>query len=212
MKKLLLLCSVLLIFISVRSQTINCTNFCVLGMSLDTANHELNVTIYDGDTNSVNYPTVVVVNNTGDTVGNINNQFYLFAQLAGDTITHTIPTTLTNLPSGFTGTVYLTDAIWDITCSFPYPMSCSVGVSEGESENSISVFPDPAQDYFTISLGKQNNKNAVINISDLSGKIIRNYSTSQNYFTVKTSELQSGMYFISVLINDKRFVKSVVVK
>jgi hypothetical protein len=210
MKKLLLTICFITSLYSVNAQTINCTSMCVLDISLDTANDEMDVTIYNGDTNHVNYPTVVVVDPSGDTVGNINNEFYLFAQMGGTTVVHSIPTTLTDI-TGFTGTVYFTDQVWDTTCVFSYPMICSVGIDSEVKRNSVSVFPNPASEKITIIIQDSRNSNAQIILTDITGKKIRSYITRSEQFIIERNDLQSGMYFISVLIDDEYFVNKVVI-
>lgn len=212
MKKLLLAFTLFIGFASAQAQTINCTDMCVLAMALDTANDELDVTIYNGDTNHVNYPTVVVVNSTGDTVGNINSTFYLFAHMPGDTVIHTIPTTLDSLPGSFTGTIYFTDQVWDTTCVFIYPMTCTVGVPEIASSSSVSVYPNPASGDFTVSLTKSGNAAASITIYDVSGKAVKSYNTASNQLLINRDGLQSGLYFISVVVGDYRSTRKLVVK
>lgn len=212
MKKLLLI-GILFIAVTIsRSQTINCTNFCVLDIAIDTAHDELDVTIYNGDTNQVNYPTVVVTNATGDTVGNINNTFYLFAQMAGDTVVHSIPTSLTSLPPGFTGTVYLTDQIWDITCSFSYPMACTVGIDELASAENMIVYPNPASGNITVRLNKTDYENTVINMYDVTGKLVRSYNTTGTSQIINREGLQSGLYFITADTRNRRSTIKLIIK
>jgi hypothetical protein len=212
MKKLLLLSALLFLFTTSKSQNLNCANFCVLNIAIDTVQDELNVKIYNGDSNFINYPIVVVTDALGDTVGNINNQFYFFGQNSGDTVIHVIPTTLDSLPSGFTGSVYLTDGLWDTTCMFSYPMTCSVGIHELAYSNSISVYPNPATDNFTVESNKLQNSNAVISIYDVTGKLIRSYSTSNNKLIINREGLESGLYFISIVSEEKMLRSKVVMK
>ena len=106
-----------------QAQVFSCSSLCIQSISIDTANNELDVTVINAGTEQVNYPVIVVVDTAGDTIANINADFYLFAQLGNDTVTHDLPTTLDSLPSNFTGTVYVTDAIYDTTCSYSYPMN-----------------------------------------------------------------------------------------
>jgi fibronectin-binding autotransporter adhesin len=211
MKKIILISFFLISYAASQAQIINCMNFCVLGIAIDTANDELDVTIYNGDTNHVNYPTVVVVDALGDTVGNINNTFDLFAQMPGDTVVHHIPTSLTSLPPGFTGTVYLTDQIWDTTCSFSYPMNCTVGIPELASSGSLSVYPNPASDNITIELNKINS-NALISIYDITGKIVRTYATENNRLNINRDGLQSGLYLITVTSDNRRYTSKLVIR
>lgn len=116
-----------LLFFSMNAQTLNCNKFCVTNISLDSVTGEMLVTIYNGDTVHVNYPTVQVIDMNGDTVGNPDGLYFFFAHLPGYNIVHSIPTTLTSLPAGFAATLLYTDQIWNVTCTFSYPMNCFAG-------------------------------------------------------------------------------------
>jgi hypothetical protein len=210
MKRILLLTVILIAFVSSQAQTVNCMQMCVLGIAIDTANDELDVTIYNGDTNHVNYPTVVVTDATGDTVGNIDNMFYLFAHMPGDTVTHTIPTTLTSFPSGFTGTVYFTDQVWDTTCVFPFPMTCTVSVPELAASGSVSVYPNPATENFTVKVSSA--KEVLINIYDVTGKAVRTYNVNNDQLIINRDGLRSGLYFITVLSEGRKYTSKLVIK
>jgi hypothetical protein len=199
MKKLLLVCIILLTGVSSQAQTLICSNFCTSGMTLDTVNDELHVTIINSGSQDVNYPTVVVTNTAGDTVGNINNMFYLFQQSAGSTVTHTIPSTLTSL-SGFTGTVYLTDQILDETCSMAYPVNCAIGISEFTATNSLNIYPNPASD--KVVIGNLEN-GSMISVYDSRGKLLKNYSSLRSEFILNRDGLKNGLYLITVQNGNK---------
>ncbi len=115
MKKILFL---LLIFCGGKSfaqPVADCFQMCVLDIQIDTLNNELEVLLFSGDTNHINYPTIQVIDVNGDTVGNPLGLYVFFAQLQG-TMLHEIPTTLDSLPPNFTCTVLVTDQVWDTTC------------------------------------------------------------------------------------------------
>ena len=167
MKKITLLFALsFLIISSSRAQTITCSNFCVLSITIDTVGvNTLKVTVFNGDTLNINYPVVVVTNAAGDTVGNKDTAFFFFAQLAGDTVIHSIPTTLDSLGTAFTGTVYYRDGISHSTCSFAYPMNCTVGIKEVVAENnSLTTYPNPASNNVIVNLSNLNNQKVTINI------------------------------------------------
>lgn len=216
MKKKKLLFALIIGFSSANiAQTINCGSFCVLSIgNVDTLTNELDVTIYNGDTNSVNYPSVVVVNGIGDTIANKNNLFFLFQHPANDTVVHTIPcdTTLDSIPSGFTGTIYITDNFYNITCAYSYPMTCTVGINEYASSNNFTLYPNPTSDNITISMTGNNRRNADIRIYDMTGKEVKNYTTTNSLLTINRENLQSGIYFVTITLNDKRFTQKLIIK
>ncbi len=196
------------------SQTINCIDFCVLSINnIDTVANTLDVTIYNGDTNQVNYPTVVVTDAMGDTVANINNQFYYFAQMDSTTLVHTIPTTLNTIPTGFTGTVYLTDRIWDITCSFAYPMTCTVGIAEQEiATNNVTLFPNPSSDNFNIVIVNNEWNNATISILDYTGKLIEEIKPQSSITTIYRGNMSSGFYFVVTKTPKTSYTNKLIIK
>jgi len=212
MKRFLLLFGLCFTFVATHAQSgMNCTNFCILNVTLDSANHQLDVTIYNGDSQDVNYPVVQVVNASGDTVGNINGQFFLFAQLAGDTVVHSIPTSLTSWSGSFTGIVYFSNAGDSIACMYSYPMSCTVGVNELALNNRISVYPNPASDQVTIAIKRSTQKEAFIAIYDMTGNIVRSYTTADTQLTLNRDGLKSGMYFVSVVVDGKRYTNKLII-
>jgi hypothetical protein len=212
MKRFLLISFFTVFSFATKAQTINCNSFCVLGMTLDTISDRLHVTIANNDTNFVNYPTVVVTNTAGDTVGNRENAFYLFGQPANDTTDHNISTTLTSLSSSFTGFVYLTDQVWDITCMFSFPMTCTVGINEYVSEDNFLIYPNPATDKFTVGLNNSKNKSVDVTIIDITGKIVKRYLTNSDNLIIDRDGIQSGLYFISVVSEGQRRTNKVVFK
>jgi hypothetical protein len=188
-----------IIFTNVKSQFINCDKFCVTAITLDTVPGFLNVTIFNGDTVHVNYPTIQVIDANGDTVGNAAGMFYFFAHPAGDTVTHTVPTTLTTLPTNFIGTVLLTDQVWDTTCVFPWPMNCTVSLEETTVINSFTIVPNPARDYFSVA-GNFTNLIEKIIVRDVVGTIT---SITGNQKTFPLDNLPAGIYFVEIILPGK---------
>jgi len=216
MKKIILLFSLLIVSTSIFAQTINCGSFCVLSIgNVDTMTNEMDVTIFNGDTNSVNYPSVMVVDNfSGDTIGNKGGAFFFFAHVAGDTVVHTIPcdTIVDSISSGFTGMVYITDNLWNITCGYSYPMTCTVGIPEIITGTNFSLYPNPAGEQVTISMSETGKQEVDIRIYDRIGKEVKNYTTSDSLFTIAREDLQSGLYFVTITVNGKRLTKKLIIK
>ena len=126
MKKLYL-CILLLGAMSSASAQFNldCNEFCVIDIEMDTVPGYMNVTIHNGNFLHVNYPTIQIIDVNGDTVGNPDGLYFFFAHMGGDTVVHQIPTNLTSIPANFTATVLITDRIYDTTCVLYFPMFCS---------------------------------------------------------------------------------------
>lgn len=87
--------------------------------------------------------------------------------------------------------------------SAPAGTPCLVGDNEPIiSENSIAVFPNPAQDELTIRLLSENAGPAIMSVSDLAGKLILTekmvISRGENVITVALGALKPGMYLVKI--------------
>lgn len=215
MKKLLLLSITIIAFTFIsKAQNITCGSFCILNINnVDSTNDVLDVTIYNGDSVFINYPIVVVTNSLGDTIANIDNLFYFFGQLPGDTVAHTIPTSIDSLPTGFTGTVYLDDPTDSLpACAYSYPMSCSVGMNELASNISINIYPNPATTIINLDLNELNNSATTIKMYDVTGKTVKTISTTEKMLSIDRGDLRSGIYFVQVFVADKVLTKKIVLE
>ena len=216
MKKIIFL--FLLISASVvisKAQVTDCNSFCILNVSIDSVNHQLHVTVYNGNdtTTQVNFPIVQVTNTLGDTIANIDGLAYYFEQFGGDTVVHILPTTLINLPlTGFVGTVYVTDGLTDSTCTFAYPTACTVGVKEMLATTSLNIYPNPATNDIHFDLGKLNNHQALINLYDTEGRLVKRYATASNHLVIDREGLINGIYFVTVDVNNKRITSKLVIQ
>lgn len=86
----------------------------------------------------------------------------------------------------------------------------STGIFENSSATSINLFPNPADNHFTIALGSSNQK-VEVNIADITGKII--YSTiarETQRIEVNTEDFKKGIYIVQIqsadFIGTKRLV------
>ncbi|MBV9960740.1 MAG: T9SS type A sorting domain-containing protein [Parafilimonas sp.] len=103
--------------------------------------------------------------------------------------------------------------------SLPYIVSNAFSIfSDDESSaiatgNKINVttFPNPFTSEFVIQLNSSSNQNSVIKIADLNGKIISEF-TSTNNIIHAGKQLQRGVYFVQVLQNNVVVFKQKVVK
>ena len=81
------------------------------------------------------------------------------------------------------------------------------------SENeSLVIYPNPAQDYFNISVEDQNIKPGSIRIIDHAGKVVFEDSYSQNFNKIELPDsLYSGLYIVelisgSLIINSQKLI------
>jgi hypothetical protein len=77
--------------------------------------------------------------------------------------------------------------------SFNEDCATTVGVEKYLSSNSISVFPNPAQGFVTISelaIGSE------LSVLDITGKVIFSTTVSANILTINTEDFTNGLYLI----------------
>jgi hypothetical protein len=193
-KKILFFTSLLMLVLEGASQSIDCNNICVTNISMNTEGGLLDITIINGST-MINYPIVTVIVD-GDTVGNIGQQFYLFAHIASQEVVHTIPTTLASVPAGFTCTVTIQDSSTGEICVLEYP--CLPNLVDNPDNLTLELFPNPVQDLLSIraDIGMVQ---AVV--ADVTGSVVMNTSDSR-ISTLNIAHLPSGIYFLKLIAED----------
>jgi hypothetical protein len=97
--------------------------------------------------------------------------------------------------------------------SFPktlthYEVSNTVGISETELENTLSIYPNPATK--TVTIGKLPN-GTTVNITDITGKTMHCSVTDNEQITIHTSEYVSGVYIVHIESNGKVVNRKLVV-
>jgi hypothetical protein len=87
------------------------------------------------------------------------------------------------------------------------------------SDKIVSVYPNPASDVATLVIDAVNASVLNVNIYDISGKLVsspvvdQNLVNGENTFTINTSNLNNGVYFVTLnTVNGKETVKLVVAK
>lgn len=198
MKKTIFIVCLFFTTLQLSAQVIKCSEICILNISFDSVSKLLDVNIYNGPNgNQINYPVVIVMNANGDTVANKTNQFYYFCHLVNDTMVHSLPTTLTSLPAGFTGTITIMDYPTSTKCTFNYPMTCTVGIEEYAQTN-FKLYPNPTTDFFSIDFTGNTEFEKTITIHDVSGKAMQTIKTNQLLINVSTKQFARGIYFITI--------------
>jgi hypothetical protein len=73
-------------------------------------------------------------------------------------------------------------------------------------KNSLSVYPNPAKDYFIVRYELDNDyADAIIQLTDITGKTVKQYKTgmTMDYLIVKTIDLKPGNYFVKLILNGR---------
>jgi GH18 family chitinase len=174
---------------------LDCEHMCVLDIALNPETNLLEVTIQNGS-EQINYPSVVVIVD-GDTVANIQEQFFLFAQLPEQTVVHEIPTTLLGVPDGFMCTVSITDNSYETFCLLEYP--CTVNSVGEVTAPEINIFPNPASDFMTISSSEPMH---MYRIFDVTGKLIATEMVYGKTTSMDIADLGRGLYVLEVTLGN----------
>ena len=83
----------------------------------------------------------------------------------------------------------------------------TLDVIENKMHNSISLYPNPANNFMTINA---QNPITLVKLYSVEGKLLRNYTVNESTLTIQTNELSEGLYFIEIEINKQTIKKSVV--
>lgn len=74
----------------------------------------------------------------------------------------------------------------------------------------FKVYPNPASEVINVELEKANG-NTDIRVIDILGKIVIQHSSFNMYSSIDISELQNGIYFLNVRLDNKTFTKKIIV-
>lgn len=90
-----------------------------------------------------------------------------------------------------------------------YEMKPSFSTNSVKSvvSNDIVVYPNPFKDEVTIELSATNNK---IEIVDVTGKVVYTNAIKEDRTTIKTTDLNKGVYFIVITNSEGRLTKKIV--
>ncbi|MBL0316321.1 MAG: T9SS type A sorting domain-containing protein [Flavobacteriales bacterium] len=170
------------------SVNLDCDNMCVTSIAMNAEGGMLDITIENGNI-QINYPIVMVVLN-GDTVANIAEEFFFFAQLEGQTVIHTVPTTLTSIPVDFSCEVIVADGSNQEECTLSYPC---LPIHVEVLQNDLSIYPVPGNNVLNVS---NRSEVFVAKIYDTRGRMLQSVLPQSTSFTLDISKLESGVYFL----------------
>jgi len=90
-------------------------------------------------------------------------------------------------------------------------VASGTSVTEYLMEN-VNIFPNPANDKFTIQL-PENYQEIEVVIVDLAGSVVYSESfANQNQVNIENAELKSGMYFVSILVDTQKTIKKIQIR
>lgn len=189
MKKILLVL-LLLINGAYAQPIINFSAICVDSVWYDANNHFVNVSIYNGDTNSVNYPVVQIINTNGDTISNPDQTLSFFAHAAGYHQTYTDPIIDQGITDFSNYTFVFYDMLWDTSATIGYCATTSINENKNEK---LTIYPNPVNDVLYIDGLKQNHHCTIYNVI---GEMMMDVENDLG--SIDVSELKQGVYFLRV--------------
>jgi len=74
------------------------------------------------------------------------------------------------------------------------------------------VFPNPAQDNFTLSIDQMESDHTQVRIIDMEGRILGTYANVSPDQVYDTVDFQNGLYLIEISANGNRFFKKLIIK
>ena len=154
----------------------------------------VHVNVFNGNFSHMNYPAINIVSSAGDTVSLGTLSF--FAQLGNsyqeytNTITDATISDFSNY-SFFIKNSFNPDTIAQINF-------CSTTGIETESNVSIQLFPNPADQFITVVIDFTDlNYNLII--TDIFGREIKNEQVNNKNFTIETQSFSEGIYLIKIV-------------
>lgn len=81
-----------------------------------------------------------------------------------------------------------------------------------EQQINFSIYPNPAKEIINVKLEDSNNEPAIIKISNILGETVLSESTTSNNFTLKTNNLKSGVYFITLTNQCKQSTQKIIIE
>jgi hypothetical protein len=106
------------------------------------------------------------------------------------------------MSAGHVGNIYFDHLV--VAKNYIGPMGSGVGMKENNVENEISVFPNPSKDKIKINIGSQKLEKAII--YNLAGQSL----IESDQLEMSTSNLDCGMYFISIQTDSKTYIKKII--
>jgi len=92
-------------------------------------------------------------------------------------------------------------------CNFEIIVNAYVGIKD-LFDSEISIFPNPTNGFININTSEHYD----ITVTDISGRILKTYSNSENRFILNISNFNKGIYFINFSNNSHIISKKVVLK
>lgn len=74
----------------------------------------------------------------------------------------------------------------------------------------MSIYPNPVSQLLNVKFENEHSTNVQITLANLSAQILYQFTTNENYHTIDMQNWASGIYLLSVKIQDRYYVKKVI--
>jgi hypothetical protein len=88
----------------------------------------------------------------------------------------------------------------------------STGVISPKNDNTISFYPNPAVDFFTLNINNTDNETAQLNIYNVAGSLVKSINITENQQVISTSNLSPGIYIVTVKLKDTTIEKKLIIQ
>jgi len=174
------------------SVSVNCCSF------NSNLQNSISLEVSNSSSNIFSYPGFILFNEELDTIAIETVNYYGIGLYPQSHILEKVAPM--NLP--FYGSVELHSGFYsNYECTFPIIIEDSIQTGiPNQSLDDISVYPNPADDILYIDLKNAFMENThLVFITDISGKIKFQKSTSSSKFSIRSSEIGNpGMYFVKI--------------
>jgi alpha/beta superfamily hydrolase len=85
------------------------------------------------------------------------------------------------------------------TCDGTVQSNCTTGIEKNKANSlSVSVYPNPSNSDVTVSFTNANAVVYSVELTDISGRVVKSATTKEAAYTLERSTLTSGVYFLKV--------------
>ncbi len=96
----------------------------------------------------------------------------------------------------------------DTLLSQTLPACLGVGIEKPRVDESVKIYPNPANDYVMIDFSVENN-NCVVTMMDIEGRVIKQIKNVKgNQLKLDVSELVKGVYILNITNENKKVLRN----
>jgi len=181
---------------AIKAQVIDYSLVCVDSAWYDPGNPQfINVTIFNGNVDHLNYPSVQIVSPTGDTIGNPSNLVNFFAQLGNTYQTYSDTITIPGITDFSNYTFLISEGFGDTTVVINW---CNVTSVHYMQSFDFNMYPNPASSILYIQIPEINDEYTLTVLNMQGEKIVYKELPIEKIYALDVSAWAKGMYLIMI--------------